>query len=424
MEETNEEEEMHSVAMQNASSVFLARQRAEHELLKAKEELEARTVVENRGRQKAEKALRVSEQRWHSLFEHATVGIDLLDVDGHFFAANPAFQHMVGYSQDELLQLTIGDITVEEDRHLNSEIMEAYRRGAQHSGRIEKRYRRKDGAVVWAEVSTFVVPRDAGGPMLFAGVVVDITERKRAEQALRLAQAELAHVSRVTVMGEIAASIAHEVNQPLAASVMSGSAGLRWLEADPPNVEEARAAMRRVISDGNRASDVLSRIRGLLRKGSEEKSALSVNDVVRETLAITSHELERHRIEVRTELLDGVPHVMGDRVQLQQVVLNLILNAIDAMAGADRVRALSIRSHLDDSKGIVLEVTDCGRGFEPGSQDRIFDAFFSTKPTGLGMGLSVSRSIVEAHGGTLRSVANAGPGATFYLTLPGAFSSA
>jgi len=397
MEEKNEEELLHSAAMQNASSVFLARQRAEHELIKSKEEL---------------------EQRWHSVFENATVGIALLDGAGRFFAVNPAFQQMVGYAHEELLLLTTDDITVDEDRHLDAEVRAAYRRGAQHSGRIEKRYRRKEGAVVWAEVSTSVVPRGAGGPMLFADVVVDITERKRAEEALRLAQAELAHVSRVTVMGEIAASIAHEVNQPLAAFVMNGNAGLRWLAVEPPNLEEARAALRRVIGDGNRASDVMSRIRGLLRKGTPVQSAVSVNDVVRETLAITTHELERQRIAVHTELLDGIPAVLGDRVQLQQVILNLILNAIDAMADAEPTRMLRVRSYLDDPQAMVLEVTDSGKGFEPGSQNRIFEAFFTTKPTGLGMGLSVSRSIVEAHGGTLRGTANAGPGATFSLRLP------
>jgi signal transduction histidine kinase len=243
-------------------------------------------------------------------------------------------------------------------------------------------------------------------------------KRKQAEVLARTREAELSHVSRVTVMGEIAASIAHEVNQPLAAVVMNGNAGLRWLAMDPPNLEEARATLQRVIGDGNRAGDVISRIRGLLRKEAPEKSGLNVNDVARETLAITSHELERHLVEVHLELPEGLPVVMGDRVQLQQVILNLILNAIDAMAEVERTRILHIRSRLDGAKGIVLEVTDCGRGFDPISKDRIFEAFFSTKPTGLGMGLSVSRSIVEAHGGTLRSSANTGPGATFYLCLP------
>jgi signal transduction histidine kinase len=243
-------------------------------------------------------------------------------------------------------------------------------------------------------------------------------KRKRAEVLARTREAELAHVSRVTVMGEIAASIAHEVNQPLAAVVINGNAGLRWLAADPPNLEEARATFQRVIVDGHRAGDVISRIRGLVRKGLPENSTLNVNDVVRDTLAVTGHELQRHRVEVHTELPEGALLVSGDRVQLQQVILNLILNAIDAMADADGTRTLHIRSHLDDAKAVVLEVTDCGRGFDPGSQDRIFEAFFSTKPTGLGMGLSVSRSIVEAHGGTLRSTPNPGPGVTFYLALP------
>jgi signal transduction histidine kinase len=247
-------------------------------------------------------------------------------------------------------------------------------------------------------------------------------KRKQAELLARTREAELAHVTRVTVVGEIAASIAHEVNQPLAAVVINGNAGLRWLAADPPNLEEARATLQRIIVDGNRAGDVIGRIRGLVRKGALENSTLNVNDVVRETLAVTGHELQRHRVQVHTELQEGALLVRGDRVQLQQVILNLILNAIDAMAEADRPRTLHIRSHRDDQEAVILEVTDCGRGFDPGSQGRIFEAFFSTKSTGLGMGLSVSRSIVEAHGGTLLGRANAGPGVTFYVALPASAS--
>jgi len=382
---------LQSVALQNADSVFRARQRAEQELIKRTE---------------------ASEERWRSLFQNASVGIGLLELDGRFVATNPAFQQMVGYTDEELLLLTTSDITVEAAPWLSSQVREA-------SGRIEMRLRRKDGELVWAEVSTSAVLTDAGTPSLFAGVVVDITERKRAEEALRLAQAELAHASRVMVMGQITASIAHEVNQPLAAVVVSGNAGLRWLDANPPNLGEARDTLRRIIKDGNRASEVLGRIRALLQKRTLDWTGLGLNDLIRDTIAVTAHELQRHRVSVQLELGDELPTVMGDRVQLQQVLLNLILNAVDAMADAtDGTRVLRIGSRIDEPGSVAIEVRDCGKGFEPGSVDRLFEAFFTTKPAGLGMGLSVSHTIVEAHGGRIWATANDGPGATLHLSLP------
>jgi PAS domain S-box-containing protein len=382
---------LQSVALQNADSVFRARQRAEQELIKRTE---------------------ASEERWRSLFQNASVGIGLLELDGRFVATNPAFQQMLGYTDEELLLLTTSDITVEAAPWLSTKVREA-------SGRIEMRLRRKDGELVWAEVSTSAVLTDAGTPSLFAGVVVDITERKRAEEALRLAQAELAHASRVMVMGQITASIAHEVNQPLAAVVVSGNAGLRWLDANPPNLGEARDTLRRIIKDGNRASEVLGRIRALLQKRTLDRTGLGLNDLIRDTIAVTAHELQRHRVSVQLELGDELPTVMGDRVQLQQVLLNLILNAVDAMADAtDGTRVLRIGSRIDEPGSVAIEVRDCGKGFEPGSVDRLFEAFFTTKPAGLGMGLSVSQTIVEAHGGRIWATANDGPGATLHLSLP------
>jgi PAS domain S-box-containing protein len=247
----------------------------------------------------------------------------------------------------------------------------------------------------------------------------DLTEHVRASEALQQAQAELAHVTRLTMLGEITASIAHEVNQPLAAVVMNGNACRRWLAADPPDLDEARDAAQRVVSDGERAARVIERVRTLLRRETLEKSALDVNDVIRETLAFTRGELERHQVSARAELRDDLPPVVGDRVQLQQVLVNLILNASDAMAGVDGgERLLTISSRREDVGGVVVEVADCGRGLGPGQQERIFDAFFSTKPRGLGMGLSISRSIVETHGGKIWATPNDGPGATMHFTLP------
>jgi len=245
----------------------------------------------------------------------------------------------------------------------------------------------------------------------------DLTEHMQAWEALREAQAELARVTRVTMLGEITASIAHEVNQPLAAVVMNGNACRRWLAADPPNLDEARGAAQRVVKDGERAGQVLARIRALVQRGTTERNALDVNDVIREALGFTRAELERQRVAIRTKLNDDLPAVLGDRVQLQQVLVNLILNARDAMADVGRAE-LTVGTRCEASGGVLVEVTDCGRGIDGAQAERIFEAFFSTKPAGLGMGLSVSRSIVEMHGGKIWAAPNDGPGATMRFTLP------
>jgi PAS domain S-box-containing protein len=249
----------------------------------------------------------------------------------------------------------------------------------------------------------------------------DLTDHMQAWEALREAQVELARVTRVTMLGEITASIAHEVNQPLAAVVMNGNACRRWLTADPPDLDEALQAAQRVVNDGVRAGEVLARIRALVRREATERSPLDVNDVIREALGFTRTELERHSVAIRTELSDGLPAVLGDRVQLQQVLVNLILNARDAMADVAEASAeVTVGSRPEGSFGVLVEVKDRGRGIDHTHADRIFEAFFSTKPTGLGMGLSVSRSIIEMHGGRIWAMANEGPGATMRFTLPGA----
>ncbi|HEV7590835.1 MAG TPA: ATP-binding protein [Longimicrobium sp.] len=246
----------------------------------------------------------------------------------------------------------------------------------------------------------------------------EIAERHRAEEALHQAHAELARVTRLTMLGEITASLAHEVNQPLAAVVMSGGACRRWLDAAPPNLDEARGAVRRIIEDANRASDVIRRVRTLLQREAPERSPLDVNGLVRETLALTRGELARRGVTVRTELDEALPRVVGDRVGLEQVLVNLVLNGADAMDEVEHGRrTLSIRSR-DGGGGVAIEVHDRGRGIGPGDADRVFDAFYSTKPGGLGMGLSISRSIVEAHGGRLWATPGDGGGTVLHLTLP------
>ena len=245
-----------------------------------------------------------------------------------------------------------------------------------------------------------------------------LTERKRADEALREAQVELAHVTRVTTLGELAAAIAHEINQPLAAVITNGSACLRWLAGTTPNLNEARQAVGRIIRDGNRASDVIAKIRALLRKTGTEKERLDMNDVIREVVALAQSEIRRNGVALRAQLEGNIPPVLGDRVQLQQVVLNLIMNGIEAMSAVgDRPRELIISTQSGEIDQVHVTVQDSGIGLDPKSMERIFDAFYTTKSEGMGMGLAISRSIVENHDGRLWAVPNDGPGATFQFTL-------
>jgi PAS domain S-box-containing protein len=244
-------------------------------------------------------------------------------------------------------------------------------------------------------------------------------ERQRAEAALHHAQAELAHVTRVATLGELTTSIAHEVNQPLAAVVTNGNACMRWLSREPPNLEEAREAVRRIIRDGHRAGEVIARMRALVRKAGPQKARLAINGVIAEVIALADSELRRHGVALHTDLAAELPPVLGDRIQLQQVLLNLLLNGMEAMrAVTDRPRALIVRSQPEEAAAIRVAVQDAGVGIDSQDLDRIFTAFVTTKPEGLGMGLAISRSIIEAHGGRLWATPNAGPGATVQFTLP------
>jgi C4-dicarboxylate-specific signal transduction histidine kinase len=247
----------------------------------------------------------------------------------------------------------------------------------------------------------------------------EITEREAAEERLIRAQAEVARIARITTMGELAASIAHELNQPLGGIVVSGDACLRWLAAKPPNLDEVLQAVEAIIRDGTRASGVLVRIRGLLRRGEGLRERSDINDVVREVIALSDGELRRNGLSLRTEMPEDLPPVVVDRILMQQVILNLIMNAMEAMrAVSDRVRVLRIRTEEQPSGSIVVLVQDSGVGVDPKHSSRMFEAFYTTKAQGIGMGLTISRSIVEAHGGQLWAVANDGPGSTFCFTLP------
>ncbi len=247
----------------------------------------------------------------------------------------------------------------------------------------------------------------------------EIAERELAEEGLIRAQAEIARIARITTMGELAASIAHELNQPLGSIVMSGDACLRWLTAKPPNLDEVLQAVEAIIRDGTRASNVIVRIRGLLRRGERLRERSDINDIIREVIALSDGELRRSGASLRTEMPGSLPPVVVDRVLLQQVILNLMMNAVEAMrAVSDRARVLRIRTEEQPSGSIVVLVQDSGVGLDPKHSARMFEAFYTTKEEGIGMGLSISRSIIEAHGGRLWAVANDGPGSTFCFTLP------
>jgi len=253
------------------------------------------------------------------------------------------------------------------------------------------------------------------------GTAIDVTERKQAEQErerLRQAQADLAHANRVTTMGELTASVAHEVNQPIAASLTNAKTCLRWLAGDTPNVEEAREAARRIVQDQTRAGEIISRIRLLFKKTAPQRELVDMNEVIREMMVLLRGETARHFISLETELAEDLPPVMGDRVQLQQVLMNLTMNGIDAMADVDGGRELVINSQPVRDGQLMVSVSDTGAGLPPGLAGHIFDAFFTTKPHGTGMGLRISRSIVESHGGRLWADENIPRGASFCFTLP------
>jgi PAS domain S-box-containing protein len=261
--------------------------------------------------------------------------------------------------------------------------------------------------------------RDAGGQLEYIGAIQDVTQRRVAEQALGKARSELAHVARVTSLGALTASIAHEVNQPLSGIVTNASTCLRMLAADPPNIEGARETARRTLRDGNRASEVIKRLRALFAKRGSSIESLDLNEAAREVIALSLSEFQRNRVILQTELAEDLPPVVGDRVQLQQVILNLLLNAADAMSGVeDRPRHLVTRTEREADDRVRLSVKDTGVGFEPQGVDRLFEAFYTTKNNGMGIGLSVSRSIIEGHRGRLWAVSNEGPGATFSFSIP------
>ena len=283
----------------------------------------------------------------------------------------------------------------------------------------EARYRRaEDGQYRWFMVRVVPQRNKRGNIVKWFGTLTDIEDRKRAEQErekLRQLEAELAHVNRVSKLGEMAASLAHEIKQPIAATITSANSCMEWLAHEPPNLDRARAAAARIDKYGNRATEIIDRIRWFYKKSPPRRELVDVNGIIEEILTLLKGEADRYSVGMRTELAAELPKIMADRVQLQQVFMNLMLNAIEAMK--DSGGELTVKSQLQDSQ-LQFSVSDTGVGLPKEKMDQIFSAFFTTKPQGSGMGLSISRSIVESHGGRLWATANNGRGAAFHFTLP------
>jgi PAS domain S-box-containing protein len=510
-------------------------------------------VLDLSEQKRAEDALRRSEQRWQTAFENSAIGMMMRDCSDRFIASNSVFQNMLGYTESELSQLSNEDVTYQGDRRTNLELIRELLEGRRQHFQIEKRYRRKDGTLLWARNNVALIPgiadaapflfavveditqrkqeesarhyseerhrvvvetasdavisldessaillanpattrifgydpaeligkpltmlmpeflrklHEAGfkrylatgqrhinwqgteliglrkngqefpvevsfgelskdGHRVFTGFIRDISERKQAEEmrkqaqkAIQTMQAELARVSRLTTMGELAASIAHEVNQPLTAVNNNSNACLRLLANQNLQPDVLRRALEEIVADGTRASAIIARIRALIKKAPAEKNSLDVNEVIGEVLAMMGHGFEENRILLQSELAEALPPVLGDRVQLQQVLLNLIMNGVEAMTAIiDRPRLLWVQSRIDESGDVLIAVRDSGTGLGL-EADRVFTPFFTTKANGMGMGLSISRSLIEAHGGRLWATPNFPHGTVFSFTLP------
>jgi PAS domain S-box-containing protein len=378
-------------------------------------------------RKRSEAALRASEARWQSVFETSSIGISTFNQDLLYLETNAAFRAMLGYAADELRQLTPLDITLEDERELARARLAELQQGKVDHYAVIKRYRRKDGTVIWGHSS--VAQAAESDPKMFIGTMIDITESKLAQDKLQATQIELARVTSLTAAGQMAAAMAHEIKQPLASIVLGCSASLRWLAKTPPNLAEARATLALMSDAGQRASDVIDGIRSMFKNDRRVRALLDVNKVIREVLALLHSELQDHQILVQTDLNPKLPAVLVDEVQLQQVIANLVKNAIEAMAietmdvkakdtAGVRARKLWIRSAIRAPDGVLITVEDSGPGINPENADRIFHPFFTTKSQGMGMGLSICRSIIEAHNGRLSARSAADRGSAFEIALP------
>jgi PAS domain S-box-containing protein len=378
----------------------------------------AGTTTDIDDQKRAQEALRASENDLRKILDNIPALVFTATSAGQIEVPNRRLLDYFGKTLEEVNSWPTNDIVHPDDRpRMVAEVMHSMTTGIPYEG--ELRYRRADGTYRWHHVH--IVPvRDTDGRITVRyGQITDIEDRRRAEEELRHSQAELAHVSRVSSLGALTASIAHEVNQPLSGIITNASTCLRMLATDPPQIEGARETARRTIRDGNRMAEVIARLRALFSRKEIATESVNLNEAALEVIALSIVELQKNRIMLSPELADDLPLVIGDRVQIQQVILNLLRNGSDAMSTVeDRPRQLVIKTERDEGDRVRLTVRDTGVGFDPRGADRLFDAFYTTKEGGMGIGLSVSRSIIERHHGRLWATLNDGPGAVFSFSIP------
>lgn len=376
-------------------------------------------IVSRQSLQEGLRALQISERRWQGFYENTAVGIALIDADGKIMKANPALQQMLGYGQHDILGVSLVDLSEASERASTRDNVYSLLEGRRGSYQLQKRYERRDGSYLWAKVCASVIPVvDREGPRI-AVIVEDLSAQKGAEDALAKTQADLARVSRLTTMGELAASIAHEVNQPLAAIVTNSHAALRWLEREEPNHHEVAAALQRVHRDAAHAGKVITRIRGFLRKEGLRRARVDVPGMIDVLIQMLRRTLNEAGVSVEIRLPPSLPDLQGDQVQLQQVILNLLVNAVDAMRHQEgRLRRIVVGIQESPACGLLFTVEDSGPGIPADMAAAIFEPFCSTKRDGLGMGLAISKSIIENHGGSLWLDASGAQGSRFAFCLP------
>ena len=370
-------------------------------------------------RKRAEDAISESEAKYRRLYESMMDGYVLVDMDGRILKYNESYRVMTGYEPEELLGLTYRDLTPGKWHDIHQQIIERQVLSRGYSEVYEKEYRKKDGTVFPIELRTFLLKNEAGSNIGMWAIVRDITSRKLIESEARKLREEIAHVTRVSTLGELTSSLAHEINQPLAAILSNAQAAQRFLLQDQPDMKEVAEILGDIIRDDNRAAEVIRKIRSLLKKEETRYEPLSLNDVIEEILNVIRNDSALAAVTIEKDFDPSLPAIWGDRIQMQQVILNLVLNAAEAMreAGHDH-RTLTVRTSKKDGRFAEVSIRDIGPGIGENNSSRLFEPFYTTKSGGMGMGLAISKNIVKSHNGEIRAENNPDRGATFSFTVP------